>query len=150
MVCGDGKGLVFYRRYDSDYKSTESGWMDEVFSALGKATNTLDVNAWYKLFNNATLSWTYVCNELAAGKAVTVGTPSGSPNLVGSHAYEVDYVYTAGVNHVVLRNPWGWAGNPAAYVDLTAQQLFDSISRVQSAFGAMLAKFSRFLKPGVK
>jgi hypothetical protein len=35
---------------------------------------------------------------------------------------------------VRLRNPWGDAGQPGAYVNITAQQLFDDISRVQSAY----------------
>jgi hypothetical protein len=67
---------------------------------------------------------------------VTVGT-HGSPvsGLVGSHAYMVDHVYTVGTTKMVcLRNPHGAANDPAAYVHVTAGQLYDSISRVQSAF----------------
>jgi hypothetical protein len=131
------KAFAYYRHNDGDYHSIEGGWMDEAFSAMGVGTNTLDVDWWYKVWNNSNDLWNYVNGELAAGKAVTVGTPGDSANLVGSHAYMVDRTYTDGygTRHVVLRNPWGpnnTAGNP--YVDLTAAQLFNSISRVQSAY----------------
>jgi Ca2+-binding RTX toxin-like protein len=130
------KAFAYYRHGDSDYSSIEGGWMDEGYSAMGVGTSTLDVNGWYKFWNNSNDLWNYVNGELAAGKAVTIGTPGGSPDLVGSHAYMVDRVYTDGwgTKHVVLRNPWGNAGNPGAYVDITASQLYNSISRVQSAF----------------
>jgi hypothetical protein len=131
------KAFAYYRRGDGEYHSIESGWMDEAFSAMGVSTDSLSVDAWYKIWNNSDDLWNYVNGELAAGKAVTIGTPGGSPNLVGSHAYMVDRTYTDawGTRHVVLRNPWGpnnTAGNP--YVDLTAGQFYNSISRVQSAW----------------
>jgi hypothetical protein len=111
--------------------------MDEVYGAMGSSTSTQDVDWWYKLWNNSNDLWNYVNNELNAGKAVTVGTPGDSANLVGSHAYMVDHTYTDGygTRHVVLRNPWGpnnTGGNP--YVDLTAAQLYNSICKVQSAY----------------
>lgn len=131
------KAWAYYRHNDGDYHSIEGGWMDEAFSAMGVSTQTQDVDFWYKLWNNSDDLWNYVNGELAAGKAVTIGTPGGSPNLIGSHAYMVDrtYIDGYGTKHVVLRNPWGpnnTGGNP--YVDITAAQLYNSISRVQSAW----------------
>ena len=130
------KAYAYYRHGDGDYHSIEGGWMDEVYGAMGSGTSTQDVDWWYKLWNNSDDLWNYVNGELNAGKAVTVGTPDGSANLVGSHAYMVDHTYVSGgVKHVVLRNPWGpnnTGGNP--YVDLTADQLFNSICKVQSAY----------------
>jgi hypothetical protein len=129
------KAWAYYRHNDSDYNSTEYGWMDEAFSAMGVSTSTQDVDWWYKLWNNANDLWSYVAGQLGAGKAVTIGTPDGSPDLIGSHAYMVDSVYTdwTGTRHVVLRNPHGPSG-AFGYVDLTASQLYNSISRVQSAY----------------
>ena len=132
------KAWAFYRKGDSDWVSTGWGWMDEAFSAMGVGTNTLNVDGWYKFWNNPNNLWDYLCNELAAGKAVTVGTNGGAASpLVGSHAYMVDYVYTAGdgTRRVVLRNPWGandTGGNP--YVDVSATTLFNNIGLVQSAW----------------
>jgi len=127
------KAFAYYRHGDSDYHSIEGGWMDEGFSAMGVGTNTLNVDWWYKTWNNSNDLWNYVTNELNAGKAVTIATPSSSPDLVGNHAYMVDrtYVDGYGTRHVVLRNPWGGSG---AYVDLTAAQLYNSIGTVQSAY----------------
>ena len=130
------KAFAYYRHGDSNYASIEYGWMDEGYSAMGVGTNTLNVDGWYKLWNNSNNLWDYVNGELAAGKAVTIGTPGGSPDLVGGHAYMVDRVYVDGygTRRVVLRNPWGAAGSPAAYVDISASQFYNSISRVQSAW----------------
>jgi hypothetical protein len=130
------KAWAFYRKGDSDWNSTGWGWMDEAFSAMGVGTNTLNVDGWYKFWNNANNLWDYVCGELAAGKATTIGTNGDATALVGSHAYMVESVYIDGygVRRVVLRNPWGSAGAPGAYVTISAQQLFDSIGRVQSAY----------------
>ncbi|HEY7115360.1 MAG TPA: C2 family cysteine protease [Tepidisphaeraceae bacterium] len=130
------KAFAFYRHNDGDYHSIENGWMDEAYSAMGASTSSQDVDWWYKAWHNANDLWNYVSGELGAGKAVTIGTNGDATALVGSHAYMVDHVYTDGwgTRHVVVRNPWGWAGNPGAYVDITAQQLFDNISKVQSAY----------------
>jgi Ca2+-binding RTX toxin-like protein len=129
------KAWAHFRRNEGTYSSIESGWMDEAFSAVGASTMTLDVDFWYKAFNNADGLWNYVCARLSEGRAVTVGTHGSPTALVGSHAYMVDSVYYSGSTKMVrLRNPWGSAGNPGAYVNISAQQLFDSISRVQSAY----------------
>ena len=109
--------------------------MDECYSALGKSTSTLDVDWWYKTWNNADNLWAYVCDRLNEGRSVTVGTHGSASTLVGGHAYMVDSVYYSGTTKMVrLRNPWGAAGSPAAYVNITAGQLFNDISRVQSAY----------------
>ena len=88
------------------------------------------------MFNNADNLWQYVSDRLSEyGRAVTVGTHGSPSGLVGNHAYMVDSVYMSGTTKMVrLRNPWGSAGSAAAYVNVTAQQLFDSISRVQSSY----------------
>jgi hypothetical protein len=127
------KAFAYYRRGDADYDSLWGGWPEEAFSAMGASTTFLWVD---KLSLNPDDLWKYVSGELAAGKAVTVGTPLESANLVGGHSYMVDRAYTdgAGTRHVVLRNPWGrdiTGGSP--YVDLTAAQLYNSIRSVESA-----------------
>jgi Calpain family cysteine protease/RTX calcium-binding nonapeptide repeat (4 copies) len=131
------KAWAFYRQNDSNWKSVESGLMDEVFGAMGASADTQSVSWWYKLWNNSDDLWNYVKGQLNAGKAVTVGTPDDAGTLVGSHAYMVDMVYVAadGSKHIVLRNPWGpndTGGQP--YVDITAGQLYDNIDIVQSAY----------------
>lgn len=127
------KAWACFRNGYCDYKTTEGGWMDEAFSALGRSTDSLSVNAWYKLWHEGKDLWNYVNGQLSAGKAVTVATGDDSANLVSNHAYMVDRTYrdSGGTRHVVLRNPWGGSG---AYVDLTGVQLINSINKVQSAF----------------
>ena len=129
------KAWAHFRRNEGTWTSTEAGWMDEAFSALNTSTATLDVDWWYKLWNNSDGLWQYVCDRLNEGRAVTVGTHSGASALVGLHAYLVDSVYMSGTTKMVrLRNPWGGAGAAGAYVNISAQQLYDSISRVQSSY----------------
>ena len=137
------KAWAHFRRNEGSYGSIASGWMDECYSALGSSTATLDVSWWYKTWNNANDLWNYVCDRLVEGRSVTVGTHDSPTSLmVGSHAYMVESVYFDGVNKMVrLRNPWGYDGgsttdsNPGdAMVTVTAQQLFDSITKVQSAY----------------
>ena len=129
------KAWAHFRRNEGSWASAEAGWMDEAYSALGTSTTTLDVDGWYKFWNNSDNLWQYVCDRLSEGRSVTVGTHSGASALVGLHAYMVDYVYYSGTTKMVrLRNPWGGAGSAGAYVHISAQQLFDSISRVQSSY----------------
>jgi hypothetical protein len=75
----------------------------------------------------------YLQAELAAGKAVTVGTSEPSAKLVAHHEYMVVSAYTdlGGTRRVVLRNPWGGA---AAFVEVSADELAGSANRIYSAW----------------
>ena len=129
------KAWAHFRRNEGSYPSIESGWMEECFGAMNTSTTSQDVDWWYKAWNNKDNLWQYVSDRLSEGRAVTIGTNGDATALVGSHAYMVDSVYYSGSTKMVrLRNPWGAAGNPGAYMDITAQQLFDSINKVQSAY----------------
>ena len=129
------KAWAHFRRQEGSWASTEYGWMEECYSALGRSTSTLNVDFWYKAFNNANNLWDYVTTEVNAGKSVTIGTHGSPSGLIGGHAYMIDYTYMSGTTRMVrLRNPHGAAGDPGAYVHITAQQLFDSISKVQSSW----------------
>jgi Ca2+-binding RTX toxin-like protein len=123
------KAWAYYRHNDSNYKSTEDGEADEVYSALGASSGSVGTFG-FQLMNRPDLLWNYVSNELAAGKSVVASTPGGPPNLVGSHYYEVDRVYVdgSGTRHIVLRNPWG------PYNDLTDAQFLASVEAVYSAY----------------
>jgi Ca2+-binding RTX toxin-like protein len=130
------KAWAFYRNYDGDYLSIEYGSSGTVFGALGIVGSTLtSVDATYKASNTAGDLWSYVVTELAAGKAMVAGTPDGSPNLVGNHAYTIHSAYMdlSGTQWVCLRNPWGAAGDAGAYVYLTASQFYNSVNGVRSA-----------------
>ena len=129
------KAWAHFRTNNGTWTSVDFGWMDEAFSALNTSTNTLNVDWWYKIWNNSDGLWGYVSDRLSEGQAVTIGTHDSPNGLIGRHAYMVDYTYTSGTTrYVVLRNPHGAANDPAAYVTVTAGQLYDSISRVQSAY----------------
>lgn len=127
------KAWAFYRKSDSNYKSIESGNPTEVFAALGSSADNLNINAWYRFWNEGKDLWNYINDRLSAGKAVTVSTVDQPAHLVGDHVYSVDRAYVAadGMRHIVLRNPWGGAG---ACIDLTGKQLIDEINGVQSAY----------------
>jgi Ca2+-binding RTX toxin-like protein len=130
------KAWAFYRKNDSNYSSIAGGWPSDAFWALGVSSTTTQSTFGYAWMNRPDLLWNYVAGELGAGKAVVACTPGGSTNLVGNHCYEVDSVYVdgSGTRHIVLRNPWGWAGNPGAYVDLTDAQFLASVDQVDSAY----------------
>jgi hypothetical protein len=137
------KAWAHFRNASSSWSSIEGGWMDEVYGSLNSSTATQDVDWWYKLWNNSDSLWNYVNDRLNEGRSVTVGTHGSPTALVGGHAYMVNRVYWSGSTKMVeLRNPWGYDGGPFAtdgntgdgYVHITAQQLYDSIAKVQSAY----------------
>lgn len=132
------KAWAHFRKNEGRWGATEWGWMDECYSALGSSTGSLNVDGWYKFWNNSGNLWSYVRDRLSEGQSVTIGTNSDAVSpLAGSHAYMVDYVYYSGTTPMVrLRNPWSGtgAGDAGAYVHVTAQQLFNNISRVQHAY----------------
>ncbi len=118
------KAFAYFRTGANTFASINSGWMGEVYSDFGvNSTNFFPNNytetAFYNMLNN----------ELSNGKAVTLGTYSSPPNLVGGHAYTLVSVYQDGngVTHYVVRNPWGVAGdsveNAQGYATLTFAQM---------------------------
>ena len=133
------KAWAFFRNNDSDWNSIEGGWMDEVFAAMGVSAETFDLglDSWNRWLYDADEVWDYVNGQLSAGKAVTVGTGwSSGMTLIDLHAYTVDRAYIApdGTRRFVLRNPHGSAGNPRAYVDISAEAFYHDVRKVQSAY----------------
>ena len=129
------KAWAFYRNYDADYDSIANGSSAELFGALGAPATSLSVNSTYKMTNTANDLWDYVATQLWNGKAMTCGTPDTPPNLVGSHSYMIDNVTIDqnGNRFITLRNPWGAAGDPSAYVTLSATQFYNNINVVRHA-----------------
>jgi len=117
------KEFCYFRTGANTYNSINSGWMGSVYAIFG-------VNStWFNTAgtSDATL-FTTLSTALASGKAVTEGTPSAPPNLVGGHAYTLISATrdSNGVAHYVVRNPWGVAGdaleNGQGYATLTYAQ----------------------------
>lgn len=100
------KAYAFFRYGQNTYASLNSGWMSAVFNDFGVASSGLSVGTNQQTFFNT------VSSKLAAGKAVTLGTGSSAPNLVGGHAYTVmsASMDASGNSWYVVRNPWGFAG----------------------------------------
>ncbi len=120
------KAYAMFRTGANTYASIESGWMSEVYSALGKSsTSMFSTSSAASLLN-------VIKTALEQGKSVTYGTttPTDGAPLIGGHAYMVDHVNADAQGNLVsvtLRNPWGidGAGNDGAndgYVTITAAQ----------------------------
>jgi Ca2+-binding RTX toxin-like protein len=124
------KAWAYHRHNDSNYPSIEGGDPSEAYGALGVSSPTSASTFGFQIMNRPDLLWSYVSNELAAGKSVVACTPDSPPNLAGDHCYEVDRVYVdgSGTRHIVLRNPWG------PYVDVTDAQFMASVDEVDSAY----------------
>ena len=120
------KAYAFFRTGAGTYASIESGWMSEVYSALGKTSTSM-----FSAASSADLL-SVIKSALEQGKSVTYGaaTPTDGAPLIGNHAYMVDHVNADSHGNLVsvtLRNPWGidGAGNDGAndgYVTITAAQ----------------------------
>lgn len=119
------KAYAFFRHNSGTYASLSGGWMNEVYSAMGKTSLSS-----YASSNSGWLINT-IKEALDLKKSVTyaVKTAAGAP-LVGGHAYSVQCLVTDSTGKVTgikLRNPWGvdGAGNDGAndgYVTITAAQ----------------------------
>jgi hypothetical protein len=131
------KAYTFFRRGAGTYVSIDGGWMDEVFSSLGKSYTDL----WNPSSADALLA--QIQQDLADGDAVTWATAYIPPSipLVGGHAYTVVAVVTDPQGNrtgLRLRNPWGvdGAGNDGAndgYVTISALQAISIFFGVVSA-----------------
>jgi hypothetical protein len=100
------KAFCYFRTGANTYNSINSGWMDEVYHDLGVHTSD---------FTPAALSdsdlYNLLSSDLNNGDAITMGTQN-APSLVKSHAYTLLSVSNSGgVNHYVVRNPWGVSGD---------------------------------------
>jgi hypothetical protein len=117
------KAFADFRTGANTYASISSGWMGDVYAELGQA------NAYFVPSNySESQLYTMLSNDLANGKAVTLGTYN-APDLVSGHAYTLVScsVDGNGVTSYVVRNPWGVAGdsleNSQGYATLTYAQL---------------------------
>ncbi|HEY1922179.1 MAG TPA: C2 family cysteine protease [Tepidisphaeraceae bacterium] len=118
------KAFTYFRTGANTYASIASGWMGEVYADFGITYSNILVTPY-----NQTTLYNMLSADLAAGDPVTLGTPSTPPDLVGDHAYTLISVYTDsnGVQHYVVRNPWGVSGdsleNGQGYATLTYAQM---------------------------
>jgi hypothetical protein len=132
------KAFTIFHSQAPTYAAIDGGWMDEAFAALGASPSDIYSAA------TPTALVAQIQQNLSEGQAVTlaVNTPQDGAPLLGSHAYTVDSVTTdadGNVTGLVLRNPWGvdGAGNDGyndGYVTVTAQQAYDSMLGVVSAY----------------
>ena len=116
------KAFAYFRTGANTYTSINSGWMDEVYADLGVRAS--DINP--ASFSDNSL-FNLLSSDLSNGDALTFGTQN-APNLVKSHAYTLLSVSNVGgVNHYVVRNPWGQGGdsleNSMGIATLTYAQL---------------------------
>jgi hypothetical protein len=96
--------------------------MGEVYSDLGVSSTNFTPSS---LSDNALFNLLSI--DLSKGDPVTFGTQN-APNLVSGHAYTLlSVTNTGGVNHYVVRNPWGVSGdgleNSQGIATLTYAQL---------------------------
>ena len=132
------KAYAVFHGPTPSYGSIDGGWMDQSYAALGDASSSI--------YGAATpgLLLSQIQSEVLAGKSVTYATYNVADNapLLPSHAYAVARVNTDMLGNplsVTLRNPWGvdGAGNDGlndGYVTVTAQQAYDSMLGVVSAY----------------
>jgi hypothetical protein len=118
------KAYAFFRSGANTYASISSGWMGDVYTALG-------VNNSFFYLNGMSESALYnrLSADLASNKAITLGTFSNAPTLVSGHAYTLIScsIGANGVTSYVVRNPWGVSGdkleNSSGYATLTFAQM---------------------------
>jgi fibronectin type 3 domain-containing protein len=119
------KAFAYFRSGANTYASINAGWMGEAYTALGVNSSTV----WLNTSVTEQSLFTMLSGDMAAGRAVTFGTFSTSPNLVGGHAYSlVSAVRDAGgIARYTVRNPWGVSGtsieNSGGYATLTFEQM---------------------------
>lgn len=122
------KAWAYFRASAHTYASISSGWMGEVYTALGVHNTTASIGSSDATFFNL------VSSALSSGKAVTFGTHGSSPNLVRGHAYTLISATRdgSGVAHFVVRNPWGVSGvsieDGGGYATLTFAQMQSNFS----------------------
>lgn len=130
------KAFAYFRTGANTYASIGFGSMTEAYSDLGVSSSNFIPSSY-----SASSFYSMVSADLANGEAVTFGTPSTSPNLVGDHAYTLVSVYTDsnGVMEFVVRNPWGFAGDSLedaqGYATLTFAQVTANFSSGTQAIG---------------
>jgi hypothetical protein len=118
------KAFAYFRTKANTYASIASGWMGDVYSALG-----VNSTAFFPSSSTDSNFFKTISADLASGKEVTLATGSSAPNLVRGHGYTLVSAYkdASGVAHYVVRNPWGVSGdsleNGQGYATLTFAQL---------------------------
>lgn len=130
------KAFAYFRTGANSYASTNSGWMSEAYGDLGVSSTDFVPSS----YSDSTFS-ALVVNDLNNHEAVTLATTSAAPNLVSNHAYTLISVSTdsSGVNHYVVRNPWGDSGdaleNAQGYATLTFAQVVANFTQGTQAVG---------------
>ncbi len=117
------KAVAYFRTGANSYASIASGWMGEVYSALGVKSSDFIIASSESGFTSGLIA------DLAAGRAVTLATSLSAKTLVGNHAYTLVSIASgsSGGTLFTLRNPWGVSGTSAensdGFVTLTFAQL---------------------------
>ena len=117
------KAYAAFRSGANSYSSLNMGWMGSVFGDFGISNSYLSLGLSEESF------YLTVSSALSAGKALTVGTYSSPPNLVGAHAYSIVGATKDGSGHTlyIVRNPWGASGDAledgGGYATLTFAQM---------------------------
>lgn len=130
------KAFAYFRTGANTYSSIGNGSMSEAYSDLGISSSNFVPNSY-----SASSFYSMVSADLSNGEAVTLGTPSTAPNLVGDHAYTLVSVYTdsTGVMQFVVRNPWGFSGDSLedaqGYATLTFAQVTANFTGGTQALG---------------
>jgi hypothetical protein len=130
------KAFAYFRTGANTYASIANGYMGDVYADLGVSSTSVAPSSY-----TASAFYNLVSADLSNGEAVTFGTPSTAPNLVGSHAYTLVSTYTDsnGVVQFVVRNPWGVSGdsleNAQGYATLTFAQVTANFFECVQAVG---------------
>jgi fibronectin type 3 domain-containing protein len=117
------KAYAYDREGKNTYASLDSGWMGDVYNALGVANDGVMMSSY-----NATQLYNLLSSELTNGLAVTLGT-NNPQTLVAGHAYTLvsATMNSQGQAVYVVRNPWGVSGdsleNSQGYATLTFAQM---------------------------
>jgi hypothetical protein len=117
------KAYAYDREGKNTYASLDSGWMGDVYAALGVNSNGVMMNSY-----NASQLYNLLSSELSSGLAVTFGT-NQPQTLVAGHAYTLisATLNSQGQAVYVVRNPWGVSGdsleNSQGYATLTFAQM---------------------------
>lgn len=130
------KGWAYFRRNVGTYISIESGWMQEVYTAM---TGKPSINNYFEGVTSAQ-AYTNITGLLSTGKAVTLGSYGNADSpIVGGHAYTVvsAQMDLQGIKWITVYNPWGrdYYGNGSndgnfsdGLVRITADQLVQMFS----------------------
>jgi len=128
------KAYAYFRYGQNSYASISGGWMSTVYTQVANCTAP-----WRYTTGTAADLYSYLAGNLAAGRAVTIGSYSNASGpIVGSHAYMVKGVTTnESGSFMTVYNPWGYDGR--TWDSNSSDGLLTiSIAQVQQYFQAVV------------